>query len=141
MKKLFYILSIALLLLGSCSKIKKSQRRIEGEWEIISYRQTNISGLTTFYDAVGTLTFGENTDDTFTYIENYTYEGPSGPVVVQREGIGTFTNKLGMSHRLDFLLPTVFTLEDCTFRLITKDDLKIEQRDASFTHMLVLKND
>ncbi|NRA10666.1 MAG: hypothetical protein HRT57_01770 [Crocinitomicaceae bacterium] len=140
MNKLLYI-SIAILLLASCSKVKKSQNRIQGQWEIISYHQTDIAGFTEYYDAVGTITFGEDTDNTFTYVEDYTYQGPSGSVVVQREGIGTFTNDLGLDHKLDFTLPVAFTLNECTFRLLTKDDLKIEQRDIQFTHMLVLKND
>ena len=140
MNKLLYI-SIAILLLASCSKVKKSQNRIQGQWEIISYHQTDIAGFTEYYDAVGTITFGEDTDNTFTYVEDYTYQGPSGSVVVQREGIGTFTNDLGLDHKLEFTLPVAFTLNECTFRLLTKDDLKIEQRDIQFTHMLVLKND
>lgn len=141
MIKLLCILTIGLSLLGSCSKVKKSQKRIQGSWEIISYRQTDINGFTTFYDAVGTITFGKDTDNTFTYVEDYTYQGDSGSITVQRQGIGTFTNELGHDHRLDFFLPTVFTLEECTFRLMTKDDLKIEQHDAQFMYMLVLKND
>ena len=140
LSKLLYI-SIAVLLLASCSRVKKSQKRIQGTWEIVSFRQTDVAGFTEFYDAVGTITFDEDTDNTFTYVEDYTYQGTSGPVIVQRSGIGTFTNDFGMDHRLDFVLPVPMTLNNCTFRLITKDDLKIEQRGTQFTHMLVLKND
>ena len=140
LSKLLYI-SIAVLLIASCSRVKKSQKRIQGTWEIISYRQTDVAGFTEFYDAVGTITFGEDTDNSFTYVEDYTYQGTSGPVVVQRSGIGTFTNDFGMDHQLDFVLPVPLILSHCTFRLITKDDLKIEQLDNQFRHMLVLKND
>jgi hypothetical protein len=140
LSKLLYI-SIAVLLLASCSRVKKSQKRIQGTWEIVSYRQTDVAGFTEFYEAAGTITFDEDTDNTFMYVEDYTYQGASGPVIVQRSGIGTFTNDLGMDHQLDFVHPVPMTLNNCTFRLITKDDLKIEQRGIQFTHMLVLKND
>lgn len=141
MKKLLYILTIAVLLFGSCSKVKKSQKTIQGTWEIISYRQTDANGFTTYYDAVGTIKFGEDTDSTFTYAEDYTYQGGSGPVVVQRQGFGTFTNDSGNDYRLNYVLPTAVTLEECTFILMTKDDLKMEQRDAQHSHIFVLKND
>lgn len=127
--------------MGSCSKIKKTKKRIDGEWEIISYRTTNSSGLTHYYDAIGTITFGDDTENTFTYSENFSYEGSSGTVNFQRQGIGTFTNDEGLKHSLHLLTPVDITMDDCTFRLVTKDDLKIEQRDNYFTYTIVLKND
>jgi len=141
LNKSIYIISITFLLFASCSKVKQSKKRIEGEWEIISYRTTNASGLTHYYETTGTITFGDDTDSSFTYNENFVYEGASGIISRQRSGIGTFINGSAYNHRLEIFAPSVFTLSESTFRLITKDDLKIEQRDSQFTHTFVLKND
>lgn len=141
MNKSIYIISIALLFLASCDKVKKSKKRIEGQWEIISYRTTNSSGLTHYYETTGTITFGDDTDSSFTYAEDYTFEGSSGPVIRQRTGIGTFKNGSAFNHRLELFTPSILTMNECTFKLITRDDLKIEQRDSQFTHTIVLKND
>ena len=127
--------------LGSCSKVKRTKKKIDGQWEIISYKRVNSSGLTHYYETTGTITFGEDTDSTFMYCEDYTFQGDTGPVVVQRTGIGTFVGENGLDYRLDLVLPTPTTLHECTFRLITKDDLKIEQRDNQYTYTIVLKND
>lgn len=141
MYKSLYILSLVLFILASCSKTKQTNKKIDGEWEIISYRTTSTSGLTHYYDATGTITFGASSDTSFTYAENYTVEGTSGPQLFQRQGIGTYLNELGLDHKLDILSPAIETLSECTFKLVTKDDLKIEQRDNSFTYTIVLKND
>lgn len=137
MSKSFYIAFILLVFFSSCDKVKKTQKKIKGEWEIVSYRTFNNAGLTEYHEANGKIKFGSDTDSTFTYCEDFVVDG----VTIQRSGIGTFVNESGLDYKLDISLPTSSTMTDCSIKLITKDDLKIEQRDSQLTHIFVLKND
>lgn len=142
MRTLGYI-SLVLLLLISCSKIKRTQKKLQGEWTIYSYRIIEPLGLTYWYEVNGTITFGavEGNDDQFTYEDNYTYQGPSGPVSVNRTGVGTFTEKTSEYYDLMLNAPSSELITNCRIILITKDDLKIEHGTPNGTHIYVLQKD
>ena len=60
---LILALTIAVVLgFSSCDKYEKQQRRIEGNWELVSYKFKSQLGLSYYPEASGTLFF-ENCDD------------------------------------------------------------------------------
>jgi hypothetical protein len=140
MKQLLFI-SLSALILVSCSKIKKTQKQLSGEWNIYSYRIIGVDGLTDYYETEGTITFEQLSDSTFSYNENFVSQFPSGANTYLREGIGTFKEKNAEYFDLVITSPTGFTYEDSRIILITNDDLKLEHNDANGKHIFVLQKD
>lgn len=137
MKILTYILFILLIVAPACNKLKKTNRLLSGTWEIISYRTLNLSGMTEYHNVSGSITFGNSTDSTFTYSEDF----QTGDSAVHQVGIGKFQSESGHEYTIEITAPIQKTFHDCSIKILTKDDLKLEHRDNQYTHIFVLKND
>ncbi|MDG1332412.1 MAG: hypothetical protein P8P74_08780 [Crocinitomicaceae bacterium] len=60
---LIALLALIAFSFSACDKYEKQQKRIEGNWELISYKFKNQQGLSYYPAASGTMFF-ENCDDT-----------------------------------------------------------------------------
>ena len=89
-KSLIATLAIAIVFVfSSCDKYEKQQKRLKGNWELVSYKFKNQQGLSYYPEASGTLFF-ENCDaDVCAYSMAIEYSSPqiTGTRVTKREGI------------------------------------------------------
>ncbi|MDC3253222.1 hypothetical protein OAU25_03115 [Crocinitomicaceae bacterium] len=137
MKNFNYLLIVLFFSTSACNKLEKTKRLLHGTWEIISYRTVNLSGLTEYHNVYGNITFGNDSDSTFTYSEDFQISDST----IQQIGIGTFQSESGHNYIIDINTPIQKTFHDCSIKVLTKDDLKLEHRDGLYTHTFVLKND
>ena len=137
--KIFISIVILLTLITSCDKVKRTKKDLFGEWEIISHKISDVNGFTTYYETTGTITFGELSQNSFTYSENYFYNYPNGIITSVREGDAVFNDESGDYYDLTISSPGAEELKNCRIILITKDDLKLEQLDSGGIHIYILK--
>jgi hypothetical protein len=90
-KSLFILLAVIATLITSCSKDAKINRRIDGEWKVIS-----IGGATLASDEIYTFKFNkdkkENGDGTITFTDSFGAEAAAFTYTVSSEKITTLYN-------------------------------------------------
>ena len=78
--KRIVILSILVILLVGCSKDQKTINKLEGTWELVSYNQLYIDGLTSVFESTGEMTFSSYKikkvkEDSYSRTQKYTSNG------------------------------------------------------------------
>ena len=143
MKKQFALfLFITFSLLG-CSKSQRVINKLEGEWEIVTYRQTYINGLTSEIPSEGTFLFGDYTEKkerkgVYECNQSYTVNG----TVNYLSENGTYH----ANERGDHLFVTVIKPDgssqnerDCSINILTTSDLKFQVVFNDVFHTYVLR--
>jgi hypothetical protein len=133
--------------LFSCSKQKQTQRRLVGEWELISYKISDYEGLTQVATNVeGTINFitCSNADTTAcTYEMSFTHSFPSwsdstvqfGTYSVLSDGKMIQINQKNNAGSL---------FSSFIYRILThtRNDLHVEYTDTNYnTHVLLFRRD
>ncbi len=88
MKQLF-ISIVCITLLLSCSKNQRTINKLQGTWEIVTYKQGYLNGLTSVIDSQGDFIFSDfkiksNTVGTFSRSQNFQIDGI--PSVISEQG-------------------------------------------------------
>lgn len=134
------LLILSILLLSSCSKFKKLEKRLAGTWDIESLEFTNPNGLSYFYKAVGTLSYTPNSESTGSFVFNYTYYPGTDTVEVYESGNYDF--HYGDTEFYDVIRimgQTSDTIEKARVLLLTNTDLRTEMNEVSGRRSFVLK--
>lgn len=143
MNKAVYIL-ILVLSFSSCSKIKQTKRKLTGDWNVVSYKFTNINGLTYNYEPhSGNFHFGECDTDLCDYSFKMQYYNQGVNTIFDQSGSYEFIEKNGEYYELyrNNDLGGVDTIHSARVILLTKDDLLTEFGDISGRHIFVLQKD
>ncbi len=87
--RLTVIISILVFLLVGCSKDQKTINKLEGNWELVSYNQLYIDGLTSFFESTGEMTFSSYklkkvNEGSYSRTQNYTLNGI--PQIIKEKG-------------------------------------------------------
>ncbi len=142
MNQLFFLLMIGFGLL-SCDKNKQTTKKIDGKWELISYKLTNYEGLIEYGSGDGTWSFESKApyNEAYPYTCDYSFEFPSGLKSVALRGTFKVVSK---GQYIDFTLEdsTGAVMKTCNYRILThtKDDLEIEYLDEqTIRHNYLLK--
>ena len=141
MSKFLYIASI-IVLATACSKVKKTKRKLTGEWTVLSYQFTNINGLSYFYEpSVSNFQFGNCPEKQCDYSFFMQYENQGSTVEFNQSGYYEFVENNGEYFELyrDNGIGGVDTLHKARIILITKDDLKAEFGDGNGRHVFIMQ--
>lgn len=140
MNKVIFILLISSLIAG-CSKVKKTKKELNGEWQVVSYKFTNLNGLSYFYSTQENAVTFENCDSEFCgYSIFVEYENQGDFDTLNFSGQYKFKDE--KAEYFDMLVnnkPIIDTIKDARIILITKDDLMTEFNDDTGRHLLVMK--
>jgi hypothetical protein len=128
MKLRVIILFLGTILLG-CSKEQKEIDMLEGNWELVSYNQLYINGLSSPIPSTGILSFvryktKKTSTGSFTRTQHYTSKGSE--VHIQEDGAYS-VNEQGKGLKLTIIQPNGTNNTELQLELntITKTDLKI----------------
>lgn len=142
MRNLLNIIFISLLLY-SCDKQKQTSKDLKGDWEILSYKYTDLEGLSETAICEGLMTFDSKPKYTdpnpYTLDFSYTFTGNSGTI----DQSGTFD----VLEKGDYLEITTVnaagvTISTNTYRILTQTttDLQLEYSDSEGgIHMYIFK--
>ena len=128
-----YVLIVLTIALNSgCDKTKRTRKKLDGEWTILSYEYMNPSGFTYKYSAQGTFVFNDSeSDELSTFQVDMHYDGPAGSTPFHEQGFYKFNSDNW--DRMDLYRVNsdtiTDTINDAWIVLITKDDLKFEYAD------------
>lgn len=134
------LLILSILLLSSCSKFKKLEKRLAGTWNIESLEFTNPNGLSYFYKAVGTLSYTPNSESKGSFVFNYTYYPGTDTVEVYESGYYDF--HYGDTEFYDVIRimgQSSDTIEKARVLLLTNTDLRTEMNEVNGRRSFVLK--
>lgn len=129
----YILVLLSLFFVLSCDKTKRTRKKLDGQWTILSYEYLNPSGLTYKYSAQGSFTFNDSSNDELSsFTIDMNYEGPSGTTPFYEEGYYVFNQE---DHEyLDLYRVNADTITDTVpnarILLITKDDLMFEYLDS-----------
>lgn len=112
---------------------------MDGTWTIYSYAVSENGGFITYHETEGTITFTTQDDGTFTYEENFTRYTGTDTITSSRKGTGIIKGKRGDGYDLTIMDPTSIIMNDCNIHLVTKDDLKITNKELGGGHTIVLQ--
>lgn len=134
---LFFIASI---IFYSCNKIDSTRKKLEGNWEVVTYQVTNPQGLTYLYDAQGSWCFKScNGDECEYHINvNFTNQGAAGQKV---ETGMILLNEDGEHYTLLRVNQdgSITTIEDGRIIMLTDNDLKTIFIDEDGMHEFILE--
>jgi len=128
----YILLVLTITLSAGCDKTKRTRKKLDGEWSILSYEYMNPSGFTYKYSAQGTFIFNDSkSEELSTFKIEMDYEGPAGSTAFHEEGFYKFSSNNW--DRMDLYRVNsdtiTDTINDAWIVLITKDDLKFEYSD------------
>lgn len=131
------------LILYSCDKQKHTAKKLDGEWEIISYELTDPEGMSEYATCSGSMIFDSQPSYTdpnpYSLTFDYTFPSTSGTRIQH----GTFD----VIERGDYMLITEVDasntlLSTYTYRILTqtRTDLQLEYRDSlNEVHSFIFK--
>jgi len=137
-KILFFLL--VLILFASCNKQKNVQKKLTGEWNILSYTFQENNGLSYKYTTKGTIRF-ENCNNEYCAYEldmKFIKSGQSylkndiGEYKVEKDGEHFTLNRLNSDG-------TISTFQKNRILLINKDQMKMLIQDEFGVHHFVLE--
>lgn len=141
MSKFLYIASI-IVLVTACSKVTKTKRKLTGEWTVLSYKFTNINGLSYFYEPfTSKFKFGDCPEEQCDYSFFMQYENQGNTVDFNQSGYYEFVENNGEYFELyrNNGMGGVDTIHKARIILITKDDLKAEFGDGNGRHVFIMQ--
>ena len=128
-----WVFVLIVLFLSSCNKEKSATKKINGTWEITSYKRTESNGLSFFATVFGDLTFSEvdQYKSPSLFISNISYSFDTDNGTIQENGFiemiekGDFMNVV----KLDALSNPTDTIK---YRIMTctNTDLQLEYSDS-----------
>lgn len=137
-----YIFILSFFIFG-CNKSQRVVNELDGEWEIVTYRQTYTSGLTSEIESEGTVFFSgfhQKKEQNGVFQCNQ-YTTINGSVFHLYENGTYYANKRG-----DHLFVTITNPDgsyqsqrDCSINILTKTDLKFQVVFNDVFHTYVLK--
>ena len=126
-------LLLLLIFISSCDKQKQSVRKLEGTWELTSYKVKNAEGLSTYATGSGTIHFDKPSSNpiqsTFQFTAALTFPGLAQSTVSQQ---GTYEMiEKGDYMTVKLLDTTGSEIGVYTYRILvlTKTDLELEYPD------------
>jgi hypothetical protein len=141
--KNFIVVFLIAFSLFSCNKNKQTTKKIDGNWELISYKITNYEGLIEYGSGEGLWTFESEAPFTEVYPYSFTYscQFPSGLKSGAMKGTFKVVSK---GEFIDFTVEDSIgvTVKTHNYRIITQtsDDLELEYLDEErVRHNYVLK--
>ena len=137
---LFLISCFLMLTITSCDKVKRTKKKMSGEWEVVNYRFQNHSGLIYEYVSDGYFQFENCSEDNCLYSINFTYND-NGIEMAKKEN-GTYSIQSdGEMYRLNRLNQdgTITELDKCRNIVLTKDELKTQLQDEAGIHYFILE--
>jgi hypothetical protein len=139
LNKLFIALSL-ILLGAACSKIKSTEKKMDGEWTIYTMKVTKSNGLSYYYETTGTFNFSEINDHAGKYALNMTYITPTGTVSKNESGKFILKEK-GKYFDLYRDNPdgSITTIPDARIVLITKNDIEMLYQDNNEGFWFILE--
>ena len=123
----------------SCNKVKRIEKKLAGDWEIIAYTFQNANGLSYKYPASGTFSFNDCESEYCAYALQLNYEVNSN--TLQKTSAGEYTM---LSDAEYFELKRnnsdgSITLISGRILHINKSQLETEFKDENGIHYLVLE--
>lgn len=138
LNRLVYIL-LVLLVAVSCSKVNRTQKKLNGEWDIIGYKITKPSGLTYHYDPSGKANFGSCTGSLCEYSIDMDYQDQGVTIDFSNNGNYEFVKEDGEYFDIYRDNGGNFdTIKDARIIMITRDDLLLEFGDLSGRHIFTM---
>lgn len=128
------------MVLVSCSKVERTQKKLVGEWSIIGFKYTNASGITYNYDASGVGDFNNCDSPPCAYSFDMNYTNNQGTSVNFNQG-GNYAFVEDNGEYLDLYRTyggTSDTLKNARIILITKDDLLFEFGDLNGRYIFTM---
>lgn len=131
------------MLFTSCDKQKRTTKKIDGEWEITSYKLTDTEGLSDYAVCSGSYIFisGEDETDSYKYSCNLTFEFPSISGSTIESGVfqlfpdGEYMDVTNINSFND-----VISTYNYRILTLTKTDLHLEFTDSiSKIHSIIFK--
>lgn len=138
MNKVGIAISVFVLLL-SCSKGEKAERKLSGKWNIIQFQVTNGSGLSYYYDASGFIEMGEFVDDSSELVVDLSYVKNNDTLYKKFSGNWIQKNDGEYFDILRKTLSVIEKIEKGRILLITKTDLKTIYTDKDTTYTLIFE--
>ena len=131
------------LVISSCNKEKSAAKRINGEWNITSYKRTETNGLSYYATVTGGMIFSQvdeyNAPSTFKTAITYSFETENG--VYNENGIIEMLEK-GEYMNVTKLNASNNPIDTLQYRIITNTtkDLQLEFIDSNNRiHMMIFK--
>ena len=137
------IFLIILLVLSSCNKEKSAAKKINGDWEITSYKRTETNGLSFFATVSGEMLFShvDHYDAPLTFTTSITYSFDTDNGVYTENGIIEMIEK-GEYMNVIKLNTSNIPIDTIKYRIITNTtkDLQLEFIDSNNRiHMMIFK--
>lgn len=143
MKIQFVILLLTISCFFGCTKKQKVINRMDGTWEIVTYRQTYINGLTSEIESEGTILFTDfnskkESAGNFQCDQYYTSNGLTTHLY---ENGTYYPNKKGNHFFVTITNPdgTLQNERDCSINILTTSDLKFQVVFNDVFHTYVLR--
>lgn len=127
------------LVISSCDKIEKTEKRITGIWELIEYKYTAPTGLIYFLPSTGTIDFGSCGEHICSYSIHINYENNGGNYTKYEHGNISFSDETTFTLDRINSNGTITTLNYGKILLMTKDDLQLEFSDEQGLHEFILQ--
>ena len=142
MKNSIIFLFIALFTLSSCDKKKQTDKRISGNWNIVTYTFINFQGFITEFESSGqfyisniTNSIGEYKLELIHSTENTEYsKNEAGTVLINDDGESFMLNRINSDG-------TELLLDNGTIVFLNKTQLQIRFSDETGAHDYVLSKD
>lgn len=137
MNKIILLCSFLVLCI-SCNKVKHNQKKLEGNWKIIQYQQTNTNNLVYLYPSDGIITFEKIDDKHSSIIIEHTYTKDGDNIIHKLQGEMELIDK--EAFRIHEYSDGTYTTthERGRIKLLTKDELKILYSDNANEHLFIL---
>lgn len=141
--KSFLLLLTVYFFISGCSKQQTVIRKLDGNWEIVLYKQTYINNLTSIIDSEGTFTFEsyksrKEESGSFAYQQSYTLNGTTtnvsetGKYALTKKAKNIFVNIINSDG-------TYQDARDYAIEIITTTDLKMTVVFDDVFHTYVLR--
>jgi hypothetical protein len=144
--QLFILFSILITVFFGCSKQQKVLNKLEGNWKIVSYKQTYSNGLSSPFILNGNFNFKKyNPKKTKrgTFLYSYTFEDTSLNNNVYINNGDYFTDKKSDVIYLQYTNPidSSLVIRNLNILIITKTDLEFTTVYDQILHTFVLKKE
>jgi hypothetical protein len=142
--KYFIFVLISLTFLSACMTDRRNVRRLDGDWKIATYKQTDILGFTDVVPASGNFHFHKYKlkDEKGTYSYNFSYFTPNDTVSYSESGeyYSAAKNEAIFLNSLDANGQIIQT-EKFHIDILTTSDVIFQYNDTKITHTFVLRKE
>lgn len=122
---MFVFIAAATMLLASCSKENKLNKKLEGTWTLVSTTEGGVTVTAASQNVTSTMTFEKVEKESGTYSSSYTYMG------VTYTGSGTYTLTEDTKMTTTQTAPSAGTPEVMTVVEYDKEELTVIDSDGT----------